>query len=212
MLSADQAGYVCELLNIAFGQAAAPLAALMGRFVVLSPPQVSTVRRAEAVSWLGERFGSGSQVHVVQQAFQPDLRGEAILVMRAERGAHAWGLFADPQHEPTEAEEKDATLEIGNLLVGACIGHLAAQLGTSVRYRPPRLALFARPLHELDVPQAPDAELLVIHTRFSVEDTRFESCLFLVLSHESMAWLRRTLDQMLDAFFADDNEGLGMVL
>jgi len=214
MLSAEQTEYAAELLNIAFGRAAAPLAALMGRFVLLSPPQVSSVRRAQAVGWLEERFGSASHVHVVQQAFQPDLSGEAILVMRAERGAHAWGLFADPDDVPSDAEEKDAALEIGNLLVGACIGRLAEQLGTSVRYTPPRLALFDRPLQELDVKRAPDAELLVIHTRFSVEGTCFESCLFLVLSQESMGWLGQTLDRMLDELFADDDSGaeMGMAL
>ena len=215
MLSVDQREYAAELLNIAFGRAAAPLAALMGRFVVLSPPEVTVVRRAAAVGWLEQRFGAGSQVHVVQQAFQPDLSGEAMLVMRAERGAHAWGLFADPEDEPSPAEEKDAALEIGNLLVGACIGRLAELLGTSVRYTPPRLALFARPLEELQVQQAPDAELLVVHTRFTVEDTSFESCLFLVLSDESMVWLHQTLDRMLDELFAGDDPSdgeMGMAL
>ena len=203
MLNADQRDMLGELLNIAFGRAAAPIARLMGRFVGLSPPQVEAINRGTAVPWLQERFGPGSHVHVVQQSFQPTLLGEAILVMRAEQGAYAWGLFADPSDEPDETEEKDAALEVANLLVGACIARLAELLQTSVRCTPPRLTLFGRPLEELEVAPGPDVGLLVIHTRFTVEETRFESCLFLVLSPEVLGWLRGTLDRLVETYTGD---------
>ncbi len=204
MLNADQTEMLAELLNIAFGRATAPLARLMGRFVVLTPPEVDLIQRASAGEFLEERFGSDARAHVVQQAFQPTLRGEAVLVMRADKGAHAWGLFADPMDEPDEDEEKDAALEVGNLLVGACIGRLADLLGTSVRYTPPHLKLFDQPLSELDLRQGPDVQLLVVHTRFSVEGTPFESTLFLVVSPSVLAWLQRTLDRILDEYLSID--------
>ena len=205
MLNADQTDMLSELLNIAFGRATAPIARLMGRFVVLSPPQVEVIQRGSALPWLQERFGEGSHVHVVQQSFQPTLLGEAILVMRAEKGSYAWGLFADPDEDPDELEERDAALEIANLLVGACIGRLASLLQTSVRYTPPRLTLFGRPLEELELSSGPDIGLLVIHTRFTVEETRFESCLFLVLSPDVLEWLRGTLDRLIETYTGESN-------
>lgn len=203
MLTPDQEDMLAELLNIAFARAASPLATLMGRFVELTAPDVSTISRAQALDWLKTRFGHDSHVHVVQQSFHPTLAGEAILVMRADERAHAWGLFADPDEEPEEGEEQDAALEVANLLVGACIGRLAGLLRTSVRYTPPRLALFDRPLTELDIAQVPDITLVVVHTRFTVEGTRFESCLFLVLAPEVVDWLRETLDDLIETYLLE---------
>lgn len=205
MLTADQTDMLGELLNIAFARAASPLATLIGRYVELAAPEVSTLSRSMAVPWLQQRFGADSQVHVVQQAFHPTLAGEAVLVMRAEEKAYAWGLFADPHDQPTPEEEKDAALEVANLLVGACIGRLAGLLGTTVRYTPPQLTLFDRPLEELDIANVRDLDLLVVHTRFSVEGTDFESGLFLVLEPEVRSWLATTLERLIETYLLEDD-------
>ena len=206
MLSADQVDMLGEMLNIAFARAAAPLAVLIGRYVELAAPEVSSLSRSMAVPWLQERFGPDSQVHVVQQAFHPTLAGEAVLVMRAEEKAYAWGLFADPGDVPTAEEEQDAALEVANLLVGACIGRLATLLGTEVRYTPPHLALFNQPLTDFEIASAPDLDLLVVHTRFSVEGTQFESGLFLVLQPEVKTWLAGALDQLIENYLLEEEQ------
>lgn len=124
---------VTELLNIAIGHAAASLSQLVEDEVHLSVPFVDFLTPAQAAARLEDETQGADSV-AVRQHFRGHFHGDILLIFPERRSLdlvrHMLGDEV-PLDQLTELEQ-EALLEVGNIILNACLGSLANQLGTPV--------------------------------------------------------------------------------
>jgi chemotaxis protein CheC len=125
---------VTELINIAIGRAAASLSELVGDELRLSVPLLEFLSPERAAERLEVETG-GSDTVAVRQRFDGKLSGDILLIFPERRSLDLVRsmLGAEvPLDQLTELEQ-EALLEVGNIILNACLGSLANQLGLAVQ-------------------------------------------------------------------------------
>jgi chemotaxis protein CheC len=124
---------VTELLNIAIGQAAASLSQLVEDEVRLSVPFVDFLTPEQAALRLEDET-HGSDSVAVRQHFAGHFYGDILLIFPERKSLdlvrHMLGDDV-PLDQLTELEQ-EALLEVGNIILNACLGSLANQIGLPV--------------------------------------------------------------------------------
>jgi chemotaxis protein CheC len=121
---------ITELLNIAIGQAAASLSQLVEDEVRLSVPFIDFLTLDQAAERLESEI-SGADTVAVRQCFSGPFSGDILLLFPEQRSLdlvrHILGENV-PLAQLTELEQ-EALLEVGNIILNACLGSVANQLG-----------------------------------------------------------------------------------
>jgi chemotaxis protein CheC len=189
-----------EIMNIAFGTAAAELAEVINIFVELSVPYIRLIPADELPEYIRNETHDFSRISMVEQNFWGKFKGSAFLIFPADAGKVFISLLAEGMVSEDEAEdsieilEKETLIEVGNILIGACVGKVSELLGDNVTYSPPSVVLGNHPNDE--IPQSlfdPANSAVVLKTVFCFQERDVSGFLFLVTSHESVGWLRESL-------------------
>ncbi|HLO77658.1 MAG TPA: chemotaxis protein CheC [Magnetospirillum sp.] len=169
----DERDAVTELLNVAIGQAAASLSQLVEDEVHLSVPFVDFLTPSQAADRLEDETQGADSV-AVRQHFEGRFYGDILLIFPERRSLdlvrHMLGDDV-PLDQLTELEQ-EALLEVGNIILNACLGSLANQLATPVEGSLP-IYVRGRSSHILDLRQ-PKAEgrheemVMFLHVDFSL--------------------------------------------
>jgi chemotaxis protein CheC len=188
-----------EIMNIAFGKAAADLADVINIFVVLSVPYVKVIKMAELPDYIRNEIRDFSHVSIVEQNFWGEFKGSALLVFPAGAGKELISLLDDDAEAFVESGsidllEKETLMEVGNILIGACVGKLTELLGDIVTYSPPRVIVENNP-REI-IPKNlfdQDYSAIVMKTIFRFDERDINGFLFLTTNPESIKWLKESL-------------------
>ena len=124
---------VTEILNIAIGQAASALSRLVEDEVRLSVPAVHFLTPAQATQRLDAETNGDDSV-AVRQHFVGNFSGDMLLIFPERRSLDlVRSVMGDtvPLDSLTELEQ-EALMEVGNIILNACLGSLVNQLGTTV--------------------------------------------------------------------------------
>jgi len=196
-----------ELMNIVFGSAAADLAEVIDMHVVLSVPMLKMTRASELPAFISQNIEDGSaRSTLVEQTFLGRFSGVALIVFPHDDENKFITLFRE--NEAMYADfgspmdlEKEILLEVGNILIGACVSKLAAMLKESVIYEPPAIAFkdtiktgFYNRLLK------PDNCAIVLRTSFRFEADDISCYFFLVTSESSLIWLKKAINDYLNQF------------
>jgi chemotaxis protein CheC len=97
--------------------------------------------------------------------------------------------------------EKETLMEVGNILIGACVGKVAELLGDRVSYSPPRVAIenyeiASIPADIFDV----ESSAIILRTVFTFNERDVTGFLFLVTKYESITWLKEALVTFMDKY------------
>lgn len=206
LISEEEKDILQEIMNIAFGKAAAELAEVINIFVVLNVPYVKVLQAEELPEYLLYEVRDFSDISIVEQNFWGKFKGSAFLVFPAGAGK---GLITmlDPGHEISfesgsiEVLEKETLMEIGNILIGACVGKITELLGDVVTYSPPKVVVENKP-HDI-LPNKlfnPEYTAIVMKTLFRFDERNVSGFLFLVTTHESVAWIKQSLAEFLERY------------
>lgn len=186
-----------ELMNISFGRAAASLSEVIDVAVVLSVPKIDFVRLDSLAEYIRAEVEGAASFNLVEQFFFGRFEGSSFLLLPEEEGRRLVTMLTHsdrPEGASLDALERETVMEIGNIIIGACVGKLAELLGDVVTYRPPKI--YTGPL---------DADLLkrylssgprlalVMKTLFRFEYREVYGLLFLVMTNEGIAWLHRAV-------------------
>jgi chemotaxis protein CheC len=197
LIGAEDRDILQEIMNIAFGNAAAELAQVINIFVVLSVPFIQVLRARELPAYIKSEVPCDS-ISIVEQDFWGEFKGNALLVFQSGAGRElAFMLNGDEGVlEPggTDRFESEILMEVGNILIGACVGKLAELLGDVIQYSPPKVLIEnhandALPQNLFD----PGCAAIILRTMFQFNDKDIGGFLFLVTSHESIGWLKGAL-------------------
>jgi chemotaxis protein CheC len=205
-LNAEEVEILQEIMNIAFGQAASDLAHVIDIHVVLSVPYIKILKATELPVYIKDEIKDISDISIIEQKFLGRFKGSALMVFPASAGRELIGLFGLEENnslesDPIETLGRETLMEVGNILIGACIGKLSELLKDSVTFSPPQIILHNHPSKTI-----PESHLtsndsaIVLKTVFGFDKGDVNGFMFLVTSQESIQWLKEALQKFIEQY------------
>jgi len=202
-LSELQLDALRELMNIGFGQAASSLSEVIDLHVQLSVPKVLILKPEEIAAFIDSEVESRSAYSMVEQFFFGKFEGTSFLLLPEDEGRKLAGLFgAEGGALPPEYDfgslERETVVEIGNIIIGACVGKIAEMLKDQVGFQPPHFV--AAPFERETIVKHLCGQknlALVFKTIFRFERQDVFGFLFLVASESSLEWMRKAVDEFI---------------
>ena len=203
--SRDEAAILQEVMNIAFGKASADLARVIDIRIELSVPQLELMTADGLLPRIKEETKVYDALSIIEQNFWGKFSGSALLAFPSTAKKGLITLFDEEGEEDSPLLEKETLLEVGNILIGACVGKVAELLGDMVSFSPPRLNphVVINNLAQEAVSQqldGADKTAVLMKTVFHLEDKDISGFLFLVANQDSMAWLQTALNNFMAKF------------
>ncbi len=204
IFSNEEIDLLQEIMNIGFGQAAADLAEVVDIFININTPNLNVLKALGIGEYMEEEIRDFDKCSIVSQNYLGDTRGIALLVFseNAEKellnllpGATVHGMETDAVGEL----EKEVLLEIGNILIGACVGKMIELLKSSLTYMPPR-SIVGEDFQSLQETFEPGSYALLLKTDFGFEDRNVSGYLFLVFSQESIDPLKNAMKNFMSQY------------
>jgi chemotaxis protein CheC len=166
--TSSQSDALGELVNIAFGRAAAALSSLVQQRVELYPPEVNLYSLDELVEILQQRYQA--DFVSVHQIFSGSVKGDALLLINNSDAATLVSLLGNdtPQPRPLLASDREALLEVGNILLNAFVGSFGNLLKVRISFTVPDLRIdnVSAMLRTLSVDEDQLHYALLIKTQF----------------------------------------------
>ena len=124
-LTACQQDTLTELLNIGIGQAAAALSQMVDEEVQLAVPYVNVLTLHEAIQSIEAQFSV--RIAAVKQQCTGSFWGDALLLFPETKSLElVRSLLKELMSlEDLTAMEQEALMEVGNIILNACLGSLA---------------------------------------------------------------------------------------
>ncbi len=202
LVTTEEIQILQELMNMAFGKAAADLADVVGLHVMLSVPAAGTLPAPALPTYICSEARHHPRVSVVSQEFWGDLQGSAFLVLPSSASKELLSALGDEArrypdeawYEPLDELESESLMEVGNIVISACVGELAELLGTAVTYTAPSATIDSPPggaiPHDLfdDDPSA-----VVLQARLCLEGHDLRGFMSIVTSGSCVRWLKVAL-------------------
>lgn len=199
LLTEEERDLFGEVVNIAMGRAAADLAEAFAGFVHLRVPEIRSVSAATLDATRERLMHAYTRISVLHQELIGELAGDiAVVYGPASYAALREVLGFDDRDGDGRRQREELLLELGNALSSTLIAGIGGQLGLRTGLRPPRMALFDRPVDEVarrlfDDSPAWRGETLQITIVFHLEahDVPFE--LIVTLAPDCLPAVRRAL-------------------
>lgn len=196
-----------EIMNIAFGSASGDLEDVIDVSVVLHIPDVEMISVEELPDYLAKNISLNENSTVIEEKFWGDFSGSSILVFPESMSHNLISILSGQDElegdDPVNIEmlEKGVLLEIGNILIGACVGKITELLKTVVTYTPPQATTGEREdfNHVLEDFQS-DSAAIILKTFFTFKEHNLQGNLMVITSHQSILWLKNALNSFLEAY------------
>ena len=197
-LTEDQNEALQEIINIGMGLAGDSLARILKTFVELSIPRIRIIKASDINKEIEALVGEKAIVTGVRQAFFSYWRGEAITVYD-QNGCNELAHLMGYSEDLDKNSEVELLLDVGNVLVGACINGFAEQLDVEVNFGPPSVIASNIPIEKLfDPKRLAWSHTLLLEVNFALENMRFKSHLMIMMSEETIETLKKDLDAFLE--------------
>src|SRR5580765_2619555 len=196
-LTVSQTDALVELLNIAFGRAAASLSKLTGHRVQLEVPQITMCPIDELSVYLRPMIQG--EVASVHQIFSGSVVGDAFMLLDGQSAAILKELLTSEPAMPLEidASAREVVTEIGNILLNACLGTFGNLLHVQVAFSVPHLTLetLEGVVTSITVHREGLRYALIVHSAFRLKNSTLTGYLVIVLSVASIERLIRAIEQ-----------------
>ena len=193
-----------ETMNMSFGSASADLADVMDIFIRLNIPEIQVVSGNDLISLLSRDMVDFDTSSIVQQEYYGDFPGRILLIFPWGIEKELLSYFQHPDTTSFQSDElvdleKEVLLEIGNLLIGACVGRFFDFIGSRITYQPPQ-CLLGRKFRTLcrEDTENQEGPFVSISTHFAFEDRRVAGHLFLISKADSAEHLKKALRNFLE--------------
>lgn len=197
-ITPEQQDALSEMINIGFGRAAATLSVLVGQRVLLEAPRVELFTISELRSVLVP-LSTGNEI-IVHQIFKGTLSGDTLLFMDIQSATVLVDLLSGGQgvsHGLTDYD-REAMLEIGNILLNSYIGSFANLINTPIAFAVPNLCdeslddMLIR--FELDDGQL--AYTLLVKTEFHFTNRSIGGYVILIIGISSLEELFKAIERV----------------
>lgn len=195
ILTEQQTDALGEFINIAFSRTASSLSEITGQRVLLEVPQVEICPIDEVAAQLS-RFLPGD-VASIHQPFDGVIAGDAFLILNYEGAVRLTDLLTDNTVRQQQLDEsaREVLIEVGNILLNACLGMFGNVLQVRVSFFVPNLHLES--LEGLiDLVRKERNGLtyaIIVYTSFRIRESAVTGYLVMVLSVVS---LKRLIEEI----------------
>lgn len=198
VLAVDALDCYREVANVAMGQAASLLARLLDVFVILPVPNVNQLEVGELVMALNAAERAGDCSAICQGFIGSGIAGEALLIFNDDSFADLARLMKYPlQGDP--AGELEALLDIGNILIGACLKGIADQL--DIRFSQGHPVVLGRHCRIDELVAANRSrwrKTLAIEINYGIRGYAIDCDLLLLFTEDSIPVLNEKLAHLID--------------
>ncbi len=197
-LTEDYRDCLQEVSNVAMGQAGDNLARLLDEFVILSIPHVEVLHASELTMALQALEGNNSVSGVCQGFIGSGVAGETLLVFHDASFSDLASLM-NYDGELDLAAEHELLMDTANVLTGACLKGLAAQLDMTFNCGSP--VLLGQHINIADLlgnTQRNIDKTLVIEFGYKVENHNVNCDLLIIITEDSLPRLFSHLKYLLD--------------
>jgi len=186
-LTAVQKDTLTELISIGYARAAAALSDLTGHRITLAVPEV-VVHKIEEIAPLLHKVVAG-EITSVNQIFGGSISGNAVLLLDKAAALLLNRLLTDrPQAAEFDEAAREVIIEVGNIVLNACLGVFGNLLQVQVSFTVPHLQVdnideIIRSISDKD------KELrfaLMIHTRFHLRASDVSGYMVIILGVTSL--------------------------
>ncbi|OGR04915.1 MAG: hypothetical protein A2511_02110 [Deltaproteobacteria bacterium RIFOXYD12_FULL_50_9] len=205
ILSATEIDILQEVMNISFGKASADLADIINIKVLLSVPKVEMLNAGHLPARIAEETSGEQGIYIIEQNYWGKFQGTALLIFPTSFSQNLLELFEENEEASIGMDpgllERETLLEIGNILIGACIGKISELLKDIISYSPPKIMLSRASNPEIFRNLSENNEpAIFMKTLFKLQEHNLSGYLFLISGQESMAWLKKALNDFLAKF------------
>lgn len=191
-----------EIMNIGFGRAAADLAEIIDLHVILSVPYIAIIRVDELIPFLHHELPESTDLSMITQFFYGKFSGSSFLVFPHGERRKLLSIFDDElpesDYEGSEVLERETLMEIGNLIIGACIGKVAELLGDVVSYDPPRFFAHDQVQETIaSLAQSSDSFAIVFKNVFGFHQYNVNGYQFMICRYSTMPWLKQAIAEFM---------------
>jgi len=147
------------------------------------------------------------KINIVEQKFWGKFRGDALLIFSSGAGKELMYLLQSDNKnvidssDPFDILERETLMEVGNILIGACVGKLSELLRDVVTYTPPMVMV------EKDYREAitnghydENKTAIILKTDFCFDKGDVSGFLFLVTNNDSVRWLKEALRTFIEQY------------
>jgi len=198
ILNENQKDALSELINIAFSRTAASLSELTGNRIILEPPKVDIVPINELQDRLLKEING--DVATVHQIFSGPVSGDALLLLDHQGAIKLASLVSgeDLEVDYMTPSLKEVLMEIGNILLNACLGMFGNLLQLHITFSVPKIHLESLNvmLDTLIISQQELKYALIAITQFKVRDSSIKGYLVIVLGVSSLERLLESLEKI----------------
>jgi chemotaxis protein CheC len=194
-LSIDELDGISEAFNIGVGMAAASLSQMVGQEVALNVPQIALLERERIIEDM--RHSGVDRVTGVREQFGGPFAGHALLVFPESRGLELVRLLLRQEVDLdflTDLEQ-EALVEVGNIILNACIASLASIMGEEIVNEVP--APVKGEIGEiLSVPKMTDSNtdcLIRLHIEFSVKQVDIQGHIIFLMEITHLETFRQKI-------------------
>lgn len=206
IFSENQKDILQEIMNIAFGNATADLADVVDISIELSVPAVELINAGELPGYIISSLNTCADAFIINQKFLGDFKGNGLFVFPNSAGHDLAAIIEDTEAEyfpssPAASLEKEIIMEIGNILIGACVGKISELLNTTVIYSPPKAIMeksseFISFIDSFDQLQT----VIVMKTVFKFLQNDINGFILVITDQESIKWLKTALDKFMESY------------
>lgn len=196
-----------EIMNIAFGQAAADLSDVMNMYVTLTVPLIDVLKIGEIHPYILNQISEEDNISMIRQFFSGKFSGSSILIFPHGEGKKLLKIFDHSLEEASSSEPemdvlaKEALIEISNIIMSACVSKIAGMLGDVVNYSPPRYYTQYQINNSLkEMFSGNEIFAIFFKTVFHFKDFDASGFLFLVSNFNSLEWLKIAIDDYLNQY------------
>ncbi|MDP2560158.1 chemotaxis protein CheC [Psychrobium sp. 1_MG-2023] len=197
LLSDEHNDTLCELFNIGMGRAANSLSEMVHEEVILSVPQLNTVKASPTS--LALSLGQSRYLHAIEQCFSGDLSGQAYLVFDDFSGVDLVRqlLGESAMCQDLGELEQETLTEVANIILNACFCCIAEVLECDIESDVP-LLLKGTPneLFHLQFSNAGLAPyLLTVSMTFQLPSKSIKGQVSILMATESLQKLIKELER-----------------
>lgn len=186
-LTAKQRDTLTELINIAYARAAGALSDLTGHRITLAVPDV-TIRRIDNVTPALEEVIEG-EITCVNQFFGGPISGNAILLFDKSAAQLLTRLLTgDPKAVIYDESARDTMIELGNIVLNACLGAFGNLMHVNLKFTVPQLQVdeIESVLRSIRIQDEKFEYAMMIRTRFDLRASDISSFLVILLGVTSL--------------------------
>ncbi len=182
-------GHYQELANVAMGQAASLLAELMHTFIELPIPSVKLVEAGELEMTMQQSISQSAFTTVCQGFIAPGISGEALLILNGTQVDQLAQLL-NHQGDINAQVERELTMEIATILIGAFLNGLGQQLDLNFSPSSPQILDTLPRRNNLPRSSQPD-RILSIDISYRIEGLSLSCDLLLLFTEDSLPTLNQ---------------------